>query len=545
MGVSSAKNELAFYGKSGPFGLADQASRQGYFMLKQLGALRGIFGHHDQHPLQNSRELARVLAELPSEQPYKALDEIVGWLESMQGADGLAADELFEIVSQLDDAAQPFAKRLSSDYLHSVRQTRSEEKRLWAISHGFHQLQAEVYERCLQAVIEKSKVGERLKSALPLIAARLVAALGAVLKWQQFHYAASPGAVWQRLGQALAVVQRAGVEGKSIVLYPNLTGSSSVLQEFIKVVAFRAASLDSLLPLEIEVAERLISHFVQGFVFTTRAEVDSVYWLDLNLPQAPMRLARMPAAAADSQCFFKPAGGHAQIESLLRQLKQDGKVPAEINLGAPYAPRLLMPVLHHLAAYLAPIPPQRAHTRYPVKHRMAVVHGVFNSFMVFSAKPGDLPTSFPIESWVVENVSRGGFQAVIESLPVEWLKVGALIAMQPEGGKNWLLGVVRRYSCEESAIARVGIKVLAHQVSTLELKPQTISSFASLDRISGLSLGDVSSEELTLVLPPASFDSRENLQATLDGVQRLLQPVALVEQTLDYEIARYRLRALD
>jgi hypothetical protein len=514
-------------------------------MLKQLGALRGIFGSHDEHPLQDGRELARVLAVLPSEQPYKALDELVGWLESMQGADGLAADELFEIVRQLDDAAQPFAKRLASDYLHSVRQTRSEEKRLWAISHGFHQLQAEVYERCLQAIAEKSKAGERLKSALPLIAARLVAALGAVLKWQQFHYVASPGAIWQRLGLALTVAQSAAVESKSIALYPNQAGSSSVQLEFVKVVAFRAASVDSLLPLEIEVAERLISHFLPGFVFTARAEIDSVYWLDLNLPQAPMRLARMPAAAAASQRFFKPAGGHAQIESLLRQLEQDGKMPSEINLGAPYAPRLLIPVLHHLAAYLAPIPPQRAHARHQVKHRMAVVHGVFNAFMVFSPTSGDLPTSFPIESWVVENVSLGGFQAVIESLPVEWLKVGALIAMQPEGGKNWLLGIVRRYHCEEGATARVGIQVLAHQVSTLELKPQTLSSFASLDRISGLLLGADSSEELTLVLPPASFDFRENLEVTLDGVQRLLQPAALVEQTLDYEVARYRLRALD
>jgi hypothetical protein len=58
------------------------------------------------------------------------------------------------------------------------------------------------------------------------------------------------------------------------------------------------------------------------------------------------------------------------------------------------------------------------------------------------------PAGLQMESWVVENVSRGGFGAVLGNVPGEWLKVGALIAMQPEGGDNWLVGVIRRYHRE-------------------------------------------------------------------------------------------------
>ena len=42
---------------------------------------------------------------------------------------------------------------------------------------------------------------------------------------------------------------------------------------------------------EIELAERLIEHFLPGFVFTSEAQHDSVYWVDLQLPQPPQRHA--------------------------------------------------------------------------------------------------------------------------------------------------------------------------------------------------------------------------------------------------------------
>jgi hypothetical protein len=43
------------------------------------------------------------------------------------------------------------------------------------------------------------------------------------------------------------------------------------------------------------------------------------------------------------------------------------------------------------------------------------------------------------------------------------------------------------------------------------------------------------------VLPAATFDLRENLEYTLNAKRYQLTPVSLVEQTADFELARYRL----
>jgi len=513
-------------------------------MLSKMPGLGRMVSQKSDHPLADPRALRQVIAELPGDNAFKSLDEIAGWLESLLATDECPLERTYEAAVQLDEAAQPHLKRLSREYLHTPRLTRSNEQRLWSINYGFWTLLASVYERCLLALETRRAGSDVLRPQLPALAARLIGALRAMLKWEQFHYGPSPAAIWLRLGKALAMAENGGGASKRIALGTSL-GLSSAEQEYLKAVVFLAASMDSLLPAEIELAERLIAHFLPAFVFGPVAHEDSVYWVDLTLAQPPLRMARMPALAAASQRFFKPAEAHAGMLAVLRELERGGDIPAEINLGNQYPVRFVLPVLRHLTAYLAPIPPQRSHARHHVKHRMAVLNGLINAFVVFSGEFGGRPAGLQMESWVVENVSRGGFGALLNSIPTEWLRVGALLALQPEGGDNWLLGIVRRYHRDSENEARVGIEALARDIVSVELKLRTISAYAAAATMPALLLEDgATGDEIRVVLPPASFDMRENLEYSRNGENFLLAPVALLEQNADYELARYRRGAI-
>lgn len=516
-------------------------------MFDKLGNLGGMFGQKEGHPLADPRVLKRIIDELPRDNAFKALDEVLGWIESLQEADDFPAERLFDTVRQLDDVAQPHLRRLAREYLHTVRLTRSDEKRLWALNHGFWAQIANAYERCLALVDQKNKVGEQIKHTLPLLATRLIGAQAALLKWEQFHYGPSLLVAWKRMGRALAIAEEHGVALKPVAAHGNPPRMSSPQTEYIKAVAFQAASMDSLLPMEIELAERFIEHFLGSFILTVKVQLDSVYWVDLVLPQAPQRMARMPALAQPSQRFFKPAAAHTQFTALLASLESGHELPPEIALGGQFQPKALIPVLHHLVAYLAPVPPQRSHDRHRVKHRMSILNGLVNAFVVFSSEFGGRPTGLHMESWVVDNVSRGGFGTVLSSIPTEWLKVGALLAMQPEGGENWLLGIIRRYHRESDAEARAGIQTLATRAIAIECRPRTASSYGAAATLPALLLEDSNpAGEIRIVLPANSFDLRESLEyQQQDGRRFLLNPVALVEQTFDYEVARYRRVALD
>ena len=511
-------------------------------MLNKLRGLSALVGQKIDHPLGDPRELRRIIDEIPGDNPFKALDEIVGWLESLADTANFPEDRLYEAVSLLDDAAQPQIRRLTRDYLHTPRLSRSEEQRLWTMAHGFWSGLAVGYEQCLAAASQKNRIGEHLRQALPALTARLIAALAAVLKWEQFRYGPSRGGLWQRLGTALLFAENAGVATRSLQLHANVPGVTSPQQEFVKAVAFQAASMDSLQPLEIELAERLIAHFLPGFVFSAVAEHDSVYWVDLELAQPPLRLARMPDQAMPTQRFFKPGIAHAGIESLLHDLERGHDVPGDINLGGQYFAKALLPVLRHLASYLAPVPPQRRHDRLGVRQRAIVVNGLASAFMAFSGQLPGRADAVTMENWMVDDISLGGFGAVLNTVPGEWLKVGALVAMQIAGGDNWVLGIVRRYQRTGDSEAHVGVETLARMATAAELKPRAKSSYAALPGTRALLISEGSAPgEVRAVMMFGSFDLRETLEWNDDNRRVQLSPVAIVEQDGDYEVARYRL----
>jgi hypothetical protein len=148
------------------------------------------------------------------------------------------------------------------------------------------------------------------------------------------------------------------------------------------------------------------------------------------------------------------------------------------------------------------------------------------------------------ESWVVENVSLGGFGASVAVLG-DWLKIGALLAIQPEGGDNWVLGVVRRYNKDSETQAGVGIQTLSRNAHSVELLPRT-SGFSATGAIPGILLREASVPgEVRIVLPVASFDVRESLEFSTDGQAHLLTPIELEESGCDFEVGRYRERVSD
>ena len=113
--------------------------------------------------------------------------------------------------------------------------------------------------------------------------------------------------------------------------------------------------------------------------------------------------------------------------------------------------------------------------------------------------------------------------------------------MQPEGGDNWLLGVVRRHGKENDSLANVGIQTLARQAQSVDLRPLSSSAYAAAATIPGVLLQDGGdANELRAVLPPATFDLRESLEYAVDNLRFLLVPVEFLERGADYEIARYR-----
>jgi hypothetical protein len=143
-----------------------------------------------------------------------------------------------------------------------------------------------------------------------------------------------------------------------------------------------------------------------------------------------------------------------------------------------------------------------------------------------------------MESWVVENVSAGGFGALVAAVKGDWLRVGALIAMQPEGGSNWLVGVVRRVQKTSASQARVGVETLARspEIAQFSLGPGEAPSEIGML----LRSGAPGAAEVRIALRPGVFAPGHNLECRDGKVQRVFLPTRIADRGEDYEIGRFR-----
>jgi hypothetical protein len=487
----------------------------------------GIFSAKSGHPLADAKEARRVLGELSVRDAAPALDEVSGWLESVAADEVLKLSDRLALIFQLDEAAQTHARKLGRDYLTSPRLGRQQEYKLWQANHDFWAQLGSAYDNCLNRYRGQEKGGEAVKSEVPLLIVRMLRALSAQLKWDQFRYGPVNAELWQRMGRAYLFAEQGKFSRQALTPYPNVPGESTVEQEYLKALVFQASSMDSLLPLEIEIAERLIAHFLPQFVFTAEVRPDNVYWVDADKPAPPKRLAVLPQVAPSLR-FFSAGAALARLEALLRQVER-GDVPADVNLGTQYSARIVLPVLRHLAMYWAPKPPMRSHDRHRVKSRLTAVNGLANTHARLADRGGE-----ESEAWVVDDVSLGGMGAQVPLGANDWVRIGALLGMQPEGGSNWLVGVIRRFSRETPTQGSVGIE-------TLSKSPQAVVGDLGGMDCNAILLDTLhSGDTVRVILPSSAFEPAIPLVFAWQGRSARLDPIEQLESGVDFDLGLYR-----
>lgn len=507
-----------------------------------------LFSWRSSHPLADTKGLKRLIAELPLDNAFDAVDQVSGWLESLHRADDLPPDVFFEVLRQFDEAAQPHLERLAREYLNSSRRSRHEEGRLWTSNHTYWSRAADLYAQCVERFIDKPKERgtDTLRDNLPLISARLVAARAAQLKWQAYHYAPPSESLWSELGRAYLVADALGHANAPVRLYPRSEQQTDVVQQYLLALVLHASSLDSLAPMEIELASRLIEHFLPDFVFSADSRSDSVYWVDAAVGKPPTRLARQPQTITVSMRFFSPGGTSQALNELIADMAH-GNLPAGLeklagaDLGRQSVTKRLLPVLRHLARYWAAQPPLREHPRHHVKNPCSAVQGFESCYAALKA--GSEGEHANAEKWLVENVSFGGFGAEVDCTRGDWSRLGALLCIQPDGAVNWVLCIVRRYGRSSETQARIGMQSLSRQAISVDLHLHSAGR-AAASSFPGIWLSDNAAVgEARIVLPPGTFNAHQDLEFRLqdnENRRTVLTPIEAEESGGDFQIARYR-----
>jgi hypothetical protein len=481
-------------------------------------------GGKPDHPLADDKGVKEVLGALPVADPHACLDELREWINSVAIAEGFKPERRAELVKLLEDTAQPHVRRLARDYLANPRMTKVQETRLWGANAGLWKDLGAAYVACLDQVALDPNSAARMKALLPVVFVRALQAIAAQLKWHYMHYEQADAAIWQNLGR----VYRFAEERK---LVREAVAATTPEREFAKALVLAASSPDSLVPSDIELAERIVAHYGAAFVLADAPQPQVTrHFIDLGSGQPPQRLAQTPAAAPGLR-YFSAGAAATQIDDMIKVAGRGG-VPSDLNLGSTYESARVLATLRHLKQYWSPAPPVRQHERFSVRHRITVVNGFAN---IHAQLNGGANGSAVPESWVTDNISAGGIGAVLTAIKGDWLRVGPLVSVQVEGGSgSSACGVIRRCWRPSKQQTNVGIRTFARESFAVTL--EGLASPKAILLNDGRELG----EQVQLCLPEGAFEARASPTMHFDGQKYLLIPGELVDAGDDFEIARFR-----
>jgi hypothetical protein len=468
----------------------------------------------------------------------------MAWFESLTGASGFRLHQLAERLMQIEGAAAPQARRLGRDYLAMPAGTLGANA-LWEVAHRFwSQLSA-----AHMHVVTLHQAGGRDNVLKPAQAAHVYAAalnaLAGVQKWQHYRYRRVADSFWEIAGALYLRACEAGIGQRQFELYSNY-GQTSVESEYLRIVLFQVAAMDTLPPLQIELGERLIAHFLPHFSLATEPKPGSAYWVDVATPVPPARLMRAPDTGTQLR-FVNCTSAHAECVKLIERMRSAHAVPAELILGGNYPLETVLQTLGHLGMSWSSKPPVRDHVRRPVQAPLAVIHGFQEAMQTIAYAASDTRTRIPdLELWSVSDVSLGGM-AIHGTLGRNpWPCIGMLVTMKPDGNGNWLVGVVRRVSRnpepddEEDTLlaanpdfARLGIETLSRTAAAV------VGDAAGLPVDMILLDPPVVAETTRVLVPPNTIEPGIPVTFSMNTQSGRLMPQETLAQGPDYTLIKF------
>jgi hypothetical protein len=496
------------------------------------------------HPLADEKGAREFLAELPTQDPYKTLEEITFWLDATRGSDALKPLRIYEIIELLDQAAKPHQRKLSQEYLAAgQRLQKFQEQRIWSTVVEFWRQLGAAYEFCLAQSLPGVSGSGALKPMAPTITARALRALALELKWSLMRYGPVDPTLWGRLGALYAQAESGGYALKICTVYPGAFGESTVQREYLKALMLTMSATDSLLPRKLEVAERLIAQFCDQFVLQRQPAKACHSAVDLQTAKPPARVVARVSPTASLR-YFGPGAAAETLEQLIDSITQSGAIPSTLNLGGSYEPGFVVEVLRHLARHWAAVPPARKQERRQTFARIHVVHDFEDVVAIISGESKDLDFQQNIETWTVENESEGGYGAVIADSATDWLQVGTLLGIKLEDGNAWGVGIVRRLANGANSQRYVGIQTLAKGGACVKLYPAGPKSGTGSGDDAVLlpssAADSTGTGELSLLMRMGTFSPKQSLQMRAYERDYLLVPKQLLEGGQDFDMAKFR-----
>ena len=500
-------------------------------------SLHGIFDGKPDHPMFDVKEATRLLADLPKNDAFKALDEITSWLASVKDATGFHPEVRAGIVMLLDETGQPLHADLLREYLGAPHLQDFQGLRQWQGMHGFMQALAEAYTVCVAEYRQAEKKPLALGENMPVICVRLLRAVAGRMKLEMMRYVEIEQASWDQLCNCYSYAEGSQIAETMVYAYPGQVIHTSPQRELLRALVLYVSSPGTLAPEQIEVSYRIAGRMVSAFDFKAEPDPDCAHFIDLSQPGAPGN-ADNKLQATPTMRFFGAVRAVPKISGIIDQ-NERSLIQQEQRFGNEFTPSGKLTVLKHLQTYWGKDQPHRHQERRGISAAIEVVHSFRTiSQLVTCIDLGRVANlsekdaaalkerskinlveaddiRYTTETWTVSDVSANGIGGVIPKTAGAWVKVGALCGLKSQNGPLWWVGMIRRLHTDPRGAVHVGIEILAKKPLSVWLRAlgkgaEKVSNWET-------SSGSFDYDYLPVILLPDAYNSYVNATMLMES----------------------------
>ena len=143
----------------------------------------------------------------------------------------------------------------------------------------------------------------------------------------------------------------------------------------------------------------------------------------------------------------------------------------------------------------------------------------------------------------------GGMGAQVPLGVNDWIRIGALVGVQPEGGDNWLIGMIRRFNRGEGRGA-VGIQTIGKAPRAVVADSSGLQTEVLLLDLPPLPQPGATQQlvaaavTVDVVLASLAYEAGVAMNIEVDRRALILRPLSLLERGPDFSIVRFQIEII-
>ena len=479
------------------------------------------------HPMSDPAAAAKLLQELPFENPAKAVAEAAAWLESVEAETSFGRAHRVQLVSLIDQAARASVDELALAYA-GVGHRAPGQSADWRALTGYLDRLSAAYREAIESAADERSTS--LGASLPAVLCRMTRAIAYGMKLCWMRYLPPERASWEAIVQAFRTAQAHNCAETLVMADPGDTERTCVLHEFSVAAMFAAATPESLNPRRVELVYRITTScraaFDTGF---GKQDGRRHYHMNLDQPGPP---ARTPEQLTGSEAwmFFHANEVQARLRKMLEGSRSGAAPIPDGAFGAEFAPTEKEHAIEHVLRFWDDSPPSRREPRMRINTKIQVELGVQavrdalegaearlkpESGLQLSIEPlGGAPAQAAKSSepaaliaWTLTDYSARGLGVRCARRLDRWVKIGSVIGVRLERSEKWCVAIVRRLRTDARSQTDVGAELLTKSAELV-----TLEGPSSAGASSRLNAGGPIVRSRTLMLPE---DPQGNVRASL------------------------------